>query len=155
TQPWSRTGSWLDESGFLARCAVGVGMRATPAESSLALYSGYEVTQCSPRLSEREHVRLGAALEERDLEGLLADRVVLAHELVQTPVPEQSAPILLDVHAVRWARSLSVHEHAEGNRLSCCGGQHEMRVARVEPIGDAPARPLEHNTLTPDRPLAG
>ena len=30
-----------------------------------------------------------------------------------------------------------------------------MRVARVEPVGDAPAGLVEHDVLTPDRPLAG
>jgi hypothetical protein len=33
-------------------------------------------------LAEREHVRLGAGLEERDLKRPLADRVVLADELI-------------------------------------------------------------------------
>jgi hypothetical protein len=32
-------------------------------------------------LPEREHIRLGAGLEERDLQRSLADCVVLAHEL--------------------------------------------------------------------------
>ena len=30
-----------------------------------------------------------------------------------------------------------------------------MRVARVEPVGDAPAGLVEHDILMPDRPLAG
>jgi hypothetical protein len=30
-----------------------------------------------------------------------------------------------------------------------------MRVARVEAAGDAPAGLVEHDLLTPDRPLAG
>lgn len=29
-----------------------------------------------------------------------------------------------------------------------------MRVARVEPVGDAPAGLVEHDIFTPDRPLA-
>jgi hypothetical protein len=40
------------------------------------------------RLPEGEHVRLDAGLEERDLQGPLADRVVLAHELVEATVAE-------------------------------------------------------------------
>ena len=51
-------------------------------------------------LPEREHVRLGAGLEEGDLQRPLADRVVLAHELVQAAVPEHALPVLGDVHAV-------------------------------------------------------
>jgi hypothetical protein len=30
-----------------------------------------------------------------------------------------------------------------------------MRVARVEPVGDAPTGLVEHDILTPDRPFAG
>ena len=33
--------------------------------------------------------------------------------------------------------------------------QHEVRVARVEAVGDAPARLIELDVLSPDRPLAG
>jgi hypothetical protein len=51
-------------------------------------------------LAEREHVRLDAGLEERDLQRPLADPVVLAHELVQAAVPEQAVPLLVDVYAV-------------------------------------------------------
>ena len=51
-------------------------------------------------LPERERVRLGAGLEERDLKRPLADRVVLAHELVEAAVPEQAGAVLVDVDAV-------------------------------------------------------
>ena len=72
--------------------------------------------------------------------------------------PSRSRPfaVLVDVHAVRRAGSLAVEEHAEGNRLARSGGQHEVRVARVEPEGDAPAglvrarrsrRPIAHSPL--------
>jgi hypothetical protein len=50
-------------------------------------------------LAERERVRLGAGLVERDLQRPLADGVVLAHELVQPALPEQAVPGLVDVHA--------------------------------------------------------
>jgi hypothetical protein len=48
-------------------------------------------------LAEREHVRLGAGSEERDLQRPLAHRVVLEHELVQAAVPEHAVPVLVDV----------------------------------------------------------
>src|SRR4051794_23175494 len=48
------------------------------------------------RLPEREHVRLGARLEERDLDRPLAHRVVLAHELVEAAVPEHAVAVLVD-----------------------------------------------------------
>src|SRR5688500_12383352 len=81
-------------------------------------------------LSEREGVRLGARVEERDLQRPLVHRVVLAHELVHAAVPEQAVPVLVDVYAARRARRLAVEEHTEGNRLLRCSRQHEMRVAR-------------------------
>ena len=51
-------------------------------------------------LSEGEHVRLGARLEEHDLQRPLADRVMLAHEMVQAAVPEQAVAVLVDVHTM-------------------------------------------------------
>ena len=32
--------------------------------------------------------------------------------------------------------------------------EHEMRVARVEAVGDAPTRLVEQNAFGPDRPVA-
>jgi hypothetical protein len=51
-------------------------------------------------LPERERVRLGAGLEEGDLQRSLAYRVALAHELVQAALPERAVAVLVDVHAV-------------------------------------------------------
>jgi hypothetical protein len=50
-------------------------------------------------LPECERVGLGAWLEEDDLQGPLANRVVLAHELVQAAVPKDAVALLVDVHA--------------------------------------------------------
>ena len=71
-------------------------------------------------LAEREHVRLGAGLEERDLQGPFADRTGLAHELVQAAVPEQAVPVVVDIHAMRGAGRLAVQPDPEWHRL-CCG----------------------------------
>jgi hypothetical protein len=49
-------------------------------------------------LAERERVRLGAGLEERDLQRPLTDPVVLVYELVEAALPKQAVPVL--VHAV-------------------------------------------------------
>src|SRR4051812_7536668 len=103
-------------------------------------------------LSERERVGLGAGLEECDLQRPLADRGVLAHQLVQAALPEQAVPVLVYIHAVRRARSLAVEAHAEGNRLSCFRRQDEMRVTGVEAVGDAPAGLGERDVLTRNRP---
>jgi hypothetical protein len=51
-------------------------------------------------LPECERVGLRAWLEEGDLQGPLADRVVLAHELVQAALAENAVAVLVDVHAV-------------------------------------------------------
>src|SRR4051794_26156656 len=106
-------------------------------------------------LAEREHVGLGAGLQERDLKRPLADHVVLAYELVQAAAAEEAVAILVDVLAVRAARRLAVDEHAEGDRLSRRVIEHEVRVASVEAVGDAPAGLFEDGVLAPDRPLAG
>ena len=68
--------------------------------SGVATPRRHFVRQIVLRLSEGEHVRLGAGLEERDLQRPLADRVVLAHELVQAAVAEHAVAVLVDVHAV-------------------------------------------------------
>jgi hypothetical protein len=47
-------------------------------------------------LPERERVRLGAWLEEGDLERPLADGVVLAYELVHAAVPQQAVAVRVD-----------------------------------------------------------
>jgi hypothetical protein len=49
---------------------------------------------------EREHVRLGAGLEEGDLQRPLPDRIRLAYELIQAAVPKHAVSVLVDVHAV-------------------------------------------------------
>jgi hypothetical protein len=51
-------------------------------------------------LPECERVGLGAWLEEGDLQGPLADRVVLAHELVHAALAENAVSVFVDVHAV-------------------------------------------------------
>jgi hypothetical protein len=52
------------------------------------------------RSTRTERVRLGAWLEEGNLQRPLADHVVPAYELVHAAVPEQAIPALVDVHAV-------------------------------------------------------
>src|SRR3954466_3736413 len=105
-------------------------------------------------LSESEHVRPGAGLVERDLERPVLDWPRLANELVHAALAEQAVPVLVDVDAVRRARSLAVEEHAERDRVPRFAVQHEVRVARVEAVGDASARLVEHDLLAPGRPLA-
>ena len=74
------------------------------SSASGSLVATPTTTQSSGRvmsvLPERERVCLGARLEERDLQRPLADRVVLAHELVQPAVAEQAVAVLVDVDAM-------------------------------------------------------
>jgi hypothetical protein len=50
-------------------------------------------------LPECERVGLGAWLKEGDFQGPLADRVVLAHELVQAALAEHAVSVFVHVHA--------------------------------------------------------
>jgi hypothetical protein len=104
-------------------------------------------------LPEREHVRLGAGVEQRDLQGSFVGRVVLAYELVQAAGPVKPLPSSSTSTTWTGGASPSTSTRQEiGWRVP--GGQHQMRVARVEPVGDAAASPVEHDILPPDRPLA-
>ena len=60
----------------------------------------YDPVVRARHLPERERVRLGARLEERDLKRPLADRVALADQLVQAAVPQQPVAVHVHVHAV-------------------------------------------------------
>src|SRR5215207_10121158 len=53
----------------------------------------------SRRLAERERVRLGAGLEERDLQRSVADGIALAHQLVHAVIAQYATAVLLDVRA--------------------------------------------------------
>jgi len=66
--------------------------------------------------------------------GPLADRVVLAHELVEAAVSEHAVAVLVGVYAVRRAWNFAVEEQAEGNRLARSGREDEVRVAGVVPV---------------------
>ena len=66
-------------------------------------------------------------------------RFVRAHELVEAALAEHAVAGLVGVGAVRRARRLAVQQHAERDRLATGAGQDEVRVAGMEPEGDAPA----------------
>src|SRR5215208_3831480 len=68
-------------------------------------------------LPECERVGMGAGLEEGDLQGPLADGVVLAHELVHAAVAKDAVAVRVDVHARRRARRLAVEQEVERDRL--------------------------------------
>ena len=54
----------------------------------------------SSELAEREHVGLGAGLEELDLERAVAHRLSRADELVQAAFLKQAVAVLVDVQPV-------------------------------------------------------
>ncbi len=66
--------------------------------------------------------------------GPLADRVVLAYELVEAAVSEHAVAVLVGVYAVRRAWNFAVDEQAGGNRLARSGREDEVRVAGVVPV---------------------
>src|SRR3954447_3409623 len=105
-------------------------------------------------LAERERVRLGAGLKEGGLQRSVADGGVLAYELVQAAVPKHAVAVLVNVDAVRAARSLAVEEHAKGDRLVSSGREHEMRVPGRGTARDAPAGLLERDTFRLECPCA-
>lgn len=78
---------------------------------------------------------------------------MLAHELIHPRVLEEAVAVRVDVHARRWARTLTVEAHAERDRLARASGQDRVRVACVKPEGDTAAGPPEHDPLGPDRPF--
>jgi hypothetical protein len=104
-------------------------------------------------LAECKHVRLGAGLEESDLECPVVDRVVLAHELVEAAVSEHAVSVLVDVDAARGAWSLAVQEHAKANLLGGWWDKDEMGVTHVKPVGDAATGAVELDVLARDRPF--
>lgn len=61
-----------------------------PSGSALVPFRGVLLNRRSHsvRSAKREHARLGAELEKRDLQHPLPNRVVLAQDLVQAAVPE-------------------------------------------------------------------
>ena len=66
--------------------------------------------------------------------GPLADRVVLAYELVEVAVSEHAVAVLVGVYAVRRAWNFAVDEQAGANRLARSGREDEVRVAGVVPV---------------------
>src|SRR5439155_13383143 len=79
----------------------------------------------------------------------------MPHGLVQAVVVEDAIALLVDVDAVRTARSVAVEQDTERDRLTRVARENEMRVARVEAEGDAAVRPFKRDLLRAGRPLAG
>ena len=100
TAPLARDNAIRRDQPRHPRSTNGPGNRPRHPERDRGLHSLSAATARSARLPERERIRLGAGVGERDLQRPLADGVVLAHELVQAAVPEQSVPGLVDVHAM-------------------------------------------------------
>src|SRR5215203_4536567 len=95
-------GCGSDERGCATQQAWRRKRALAPVSNWLAAWSSCRAVRPHTRrrhlgLPECERVRLGTGLEKRDLQRALADRVVLAHELVQATVQEQAVPVLVDV----------------------------------------------------------
>ena len=71
----------------------------------------------------------------------------MPHELVQAAVVEDATALLVDVDAVRTARSIAVEQDTEWDRLTRVARENEMRIARVEAEADAAVRPFKRDFL--------
>src|SRR4029079_19166983 len=65
-------------------------------------------------------------------EGAVADRAVLAHQLVEALAGHRTRPARRNVDPRLPARLLAVEGHAETNRLAARRTKDEVQVARVE-----------------------
>src|SRR6185295_2384821 len=91
--------------------------------------------------AEREAIRLGACVEELDLEASLPDAPGLADQLVEALFGQGADALLVEVEPVGGARRLPVEKHAEPERCPRPRRpHHEIDVARLELERDAPTR---------------
>ena len=83
-------------------------------------------------LAEREYVRLDPGLEERDLEGVLADLSGLTDELIQAPIVSGALAALVDVDAVCGARLRSPSTRTRnGTGCPSCAGPMTRLTSRA------------------------
>src|SRR5688572_10929188 len=109
----------------------------------------------SLRSAERQAVRLGAWVEELDLDEALVDRVRLADELIQALVGQRAVARLVDVETVRRARRLAIEQHPETHGCSSgCRAHDQVGIAGLEPERDTPAALVQHRGVLRDRPVA-
>src|SRR5687767_14350862 len=95
-----RSSSWTPQKQPPARMAVSVLslivfslLRSSVSVVGLPVETGIALPEC-------ERVGVGAWLEEGDLQGPLAGRIVLAHELVHAALAENAVAGLVDVDTV-------------------------------------------------------
>src|SRR3954462_5332339 len=97
----------------------------------------------------------GARLEEGDLERPLVTASCWRtswYKRLSRSTPLPSWPTSTPCERPGASPSRSTRKR---NRVSGSSGQHEMGVARGEPVRDAPAGLFEHDTLRLERPCAG
>src|SRR5262245_33484072 len=105
-------------------------------------------------LTEGEGVRLDARLGEGDFEGAVGDRAALPDELVEPLVGGCAVALAVGVGSVGIVRWLPVDEHLESWGGSRCGRSHdEVKIARVEPVGNPPVGPVQRGGLFSHRPV--
>ena len=81
-------------------------------------------------LSERERVRLDTGFAEGDLQCALADRVVLANQLVHAATVQHAGPVCVEVDTVGGAGRFPIEEDLERDRVTGPRGQHRVRHGR-------------------------
>src|SRR5215475_10885281 len=108
------------------------------------------------RSAEGERVRLHAGLRERELEGAVGDGTALSDELIQPGLHDLAEPPVIDVCSVVCARRFAVYEHAERHgRPRYSRSHHDIEIARVETVSDAPVGGVQPGGLFADGPVSG
>src|SRR5262245_30819550 len=90
-------------------------------------------------LSERKGERLDAGIEKLNFEQPVVDRSRLPEQLIEPLFCGSAVPLLVHVAAVRVSRRTAIEKHAEAyRRTTGRGTHHQMQVARVKSVNEAP-----------------
>src|SRR6185437_2864418 len=109
-----------------------------------------------PSSAEGESIGLHAGIEEADFEGVIRNRSLRTHELIQALRRHDAISIGIGVHAMCVAGRLAVDGDAEADVVSRRGwAEHQMQVARMEAVEDAAIRRVELRAFLSDRPFSG
>src|SRR5262245_10405472 len=105
--------------------------------------------------AEGERESLHVAVEKLDLERPLDDRLGRTNELIEPRLGDPAVALLIDIEAVGVSWRFSVDRDAEASRGPAHGrAHHQVEVARLKAVRDAPTRPVEHDRPCLDGPVA-
>src|SRR5471030_1327767 len=113
------------------------------------------VEEFALRSAEGEGIGLGAGVQEFDAEGVVGHRAGLPHQLVQALAGDGAAAIGAGVAAMVLARRGAVDGDAEAHRFAISTGtEHQVQVAGMETVDDAPGRMRQRDLLGVGVPVA-